>query len=288
MAFFEDDTPYEYDSSRGAPGMVNAGWLERSRPYRTGVIEKELLNKLAALCTERNFSEEQRRAAARRSHLGIHYCSLCPASLQGEPWFLRVGDPTPTNRGVYRRLRAWLSETAETSQKGRHPLGSKVLAIPVDQGEYRTPNLILHYILDHLYLPPKPMLDTIRGLRETLDGEKWYLVHGAAPGGLRRELSGYPELDDVVAGSVHPLLRRGHESEAIKAYREIRQVDQVAAETAVQEIASELRDIRRQRIAELIHSHGGLSESACTWRGCAQLALKDMAICGDHALPEDP
>jgi hypothetical protein len=36
---------------------------------------------------------------------------------------------------------------------------------------------------------------------------------------------------------------------------------------------------------EIIRSHGGLSTAKCTWVGCENRALADMAVCIEHAHP---
>jgi len=40
------------------------------------------------------------------------------------------------------------------------------------------------------------------------------------------------------------------------------------------------------RKSAMIVNHGGLSEKECQWQGCKNRALKDMAICVEHAYDE--
>ena len=45
-------------------------------------------------------------------------------------------------------------------------------------------------------------------------------------------------------------------------------------------------DDKPYRREYFVRSHGGESDRQCTWAGCRNRALKDMAICVDHAYPE--
>lgn len=45
-------------------------------------------------------------------------------------------------------------------------------------------------------------------------------------------------------------------------------------------------DDKPYRREYFVRTHGGESDRQCTWAGCRSRALKDMAICVDHAYPE--
>jgi len=123
MAYFPDLSPYEYSSGR--PGLINVGWLCRSKPFPKGAVGPRILAKIGELC-------------ASPSHLtrGFHLCPWCETEAEedyrGDGQFLHLGNGEihVSAGGIY-----WA---------------------------YAAPTLIYHYILVHQYLPPREFLDAVQ------------------------------------------------------------------------------------------------------------------------------
>ena len=144
MAFYADLTPYRYwetDSQSYSPHrdepwpglpVVNVGWLDADHPFRTGAIPAGLLARLEELARGRVLQTR-----------GYHYCQLCIRDLGGES-DLRDLDPDTRNS----LMDALPCESAEFRVKG-----SCVV--------YAVPQLALHYIAAHRYLPPAEFCDAV-------------------------------------------------------------------------------------------------------------------------------
>jgi hypothetical protein len=125
MAYFPDLSPYEYSS--GVAGLINIGWLCRSKPFPKGAVEPTILAKVGQLCGS-------------PSHLtrGFHPCPWCETWVEED--FLGDG-----------RLRHLGNGEIHVSTGGIY-------------WTYAAPTLIYHYILRHGYRPPQEFLDAIERL----------------------------------------------------------------------------------------------------------------------------
>lgn len=129
VTYFADLTPYTYFTPRDEHGhrtfdepwpdlpLVTVGWLDAAHPFPTGAPPDGLLPALTELA----------RARVRQTR-GYHYCELCIRDL---------GDDAreALRRGVIAR------ESAEFQVWG-------------DGVVYAAPQLLLHYVDAHAYLPP--------------------------------------------------------------------------------------------------------------------------------------
>ncbi|MCF0093665.1 hypothetical protein [Micromonospora sp. MH99] len=128
MTYFADLTPYTYlERHEDEPGAadepwpdlprLNVGWLDAAHPYPTGAAPDWLMPALTALA----------KARVRQTR-GYHYCEICIRDL-GEDAREAI------RQGVIAR------ESAEFEVRG-------------DGVVYAAPQLLLHYVAAHEYLPP--------------------------------------------------------------------------------------------------------------------------------------
>lgn len=127
MSFYEDLSPYVYDHYIQKPGSreaVNVGWLDLAMPFSHGIVESDIVHKIGTLCA--------RPVNRMRGYYGCPIHQECPV----EEAYL--GD------GVLR------------------PLGDAEIHVEGVEKTYCSPPLIYHYIVRHLYLPPKEFLDAVK------------------------------------------------------------------------------------------------------------------------------
>jgi hypothetical protein len=134
MSYFKDLTPYTYGDRLG--GMlvsvkdgkfekkpiqgkpVNVGWMELGRPLPIGLVSPYLIQKLAKLVESHGVNHM----------MGDEFCSFC---LKGRKW-----------------------HEVEEAEWKTIPGGSFEIMVPGDGVVYMAPELIVHYVRVHDYLPP--------------------------------------------------------------------------------------------------------------------------------------
>ncbi|MFG1917190.1 hypothetical protein [Micromonospora sp. NPDC048898] len=128
MTYFADLTPYTYlerheddqwpsdEQGKDLP-LLNVGWLDAAHPYPTGAPPHGLVPALTELAKTRV-----------RQTRGHHYCEICVRDM-GE------GAREAIRQGMIAR------ESAEFEVRG-------------DGVVYAAPQLLLHYVTAHEYLPP--------------------------------------------------------------------------------------------------------------------------------------
>ena len=125
MTRYPDLSPYAYgESAARDPSILNVGWLGRGAPFERGDVPPALVSTLARLCAD----------PVQRTR-GFHPCELCRSPTVGVR-FLHDG------REIV--------------------LGSAEIRVAGSGGIiYAAPNLILHYVTEHRYLPPREFLDAL-------------------------------------------------------------------------------------------------------------------------------
>ncbi len=127
--WFEDLTEYDFFGRKDSKKFFGedytiiptaVGWLENGKPYTTGEIPEELCGKLSEFINTR---------AITHVFLGIHECDLCDVELSANQLNIING------------------------------FGSKTTFIAYKDRLYIFPDLIIHYINDHSYLPPAEFIE---------------------------------------------------------------------------------------------------------------------------------
>lgn len=124
--YFKDLDPLDYGDSRlTAANAVAVGWLSQEHDYPRGRVPSGFVNRL------RHFARFHVI-----EHRGFHFSDLHENRN-------KVGDiSAQTDNGVR--------------------LGSRVFcAFSNDQAVYAAPDLIIHYVVEHLYQPPQEFVDAI-------------------------------------------------------------------------------------------------------------------------------
>lgn len=125
--YFEDLSPYTYlvGGGRTLPSVKNVGWLARGEPFPRGTTDKSMLDKLKDLCSNPDAAVNQTR--------GFHECPFC-------------------------------METIDLQYNGQQtPLGSAEIWVTDSNGTfYAAPDLVVHYVEAHGYMPPAEFMNALR------------------------------------------------------------------------------------------------------------------------------
>ena len=128
MAFYPDLSVYRYLHDPVVNGTaLNVGWLDRDHAYTKGVVSIDILRRVFEICT--NLQGKTR---------GYHQCQFCSLS------FL------PSGLGVVVRM---------NGEKLR--LGSAEMRVEFEGKIFVAPNMILHYMKSHKYLPPPEFINAV-------------------------------------------------------------------------------------------------------------------------------
>ncbi|MGW2716801.1 DUF7919 family protein [Streptomyces sp. NPDC001492] len=125
MTYYADFSLYDYDYHAKPEGLT-VGWLEDGYDYPVDEVCKEDLANIIDLGSLR-----QHRSR------GWHSCTLC---------------------GEYTEHTATSKRAGITYRLGH----AEIRAVSDDGLLYVAPNLIIHYIVDHLYGPPAEFIDAVR------------------------------------------------------------------------------------------------------------------------------
>lgn len=123
--------------------IYNIGWLDKKSNYKNELMDSGIIDKLKKIL-------ERERVNLMR---GIEYCSLCPR-VKGKIHVQNSGTDNELLLGI---SEIWLPSVDKT----------KVFA---------SPDLIIHYIEEHLYLPPQEYIDAVNefDINSDWSGEKTY------------------------------------------------------------------------------------------------------------------
>jgi hypothetical protein len=143
VTHFEDGSPYRYGQrSEVSTPALNVGWLDGSMRFPMGDTSEELHDKLAWLCAIE-------RVNATR---GIHRCTICRSS-RDDFHGLDVG-------------------------RTRHLLGTAEIRVVGSAATYAAPNLVIHYVVDHRYLPPEDFVAGVLARSDRFGAGSWTLSRG--------------------------------------------------------------------------------------------------------------
>ena len=118
-------------STNPQTGETYVGWLDPSVPFPTGTVSPHLLERLETVAAHHVLQTR-----------GFHPCPFCTDHRS-----TRIPPAT---------------EYIDTSGETRLLGSAEMRVIPKDGGPiFAAPNLVLHYIAVHTYLPPKPFLDAL-------------------------------------------------------------------------------------------------------------------------------
>jgi hypothetical protein len=120
MTYYPDLSRYEYHQHM-PPNSLNVGWLDDTHPFPKGIVHPRLLELL-----------RKRVANPNVQAFGLHSCELCP-----------LGTIQPRVSIADRVVRLGCGELVFDSREGV---------------SYVAPDMIVHYIIDHEYLPPRRFL----------------------------------------------------------------------------------------------------------------------------------
>ena len=121
--YYPDLSAYRYDADPAE--ILAVGWLDAEHPFETGEVDECLLRTLERLTLK---PVNQTR--------GFHQCELCATPPFGLP--VRIAGEERT-------------------------LGSADIEVRGGDGRvFCAPDLLLHYIWDHQYLPPEEFLEALR------------------------------------------------------------------------------------------------------------------------------
>ena len=160
MAYYPDPAPCDYGGPIWrADDELAVGWLSIHHPFTTGDFPAELLDRLSVLATKpvRLFSSK-------------HSCDICPPPVETR----LASRPTSLRRGrVERRLEQLPNGEVRDEwvqwERTDHVVFVSGQEIDVGNGEIRiadedglvfaAPTMILHYIVEHRYLPPDAFIE---------------------------------------------------------------------------------------------------------------------------------
>jgi len=132
VAYFADLTPYSF--LRRCPPALNVGWLSKGHPYPKGVVAPRLIEKLRELAIKMHVNKTR----------GFHQCEFC---------------------GTIRRLiRNQLGIPLEWRGHNRNLGSAEIWVASKDGVMYAAPDMVIHYIEAHEYLPPAVFLEALEGL----------------------------------------------------------------------------------------------------------------------------
>jgi hypothetical protein len=164
MTYFPDLAPYDYLPLPKGVTALTVGWLDDVHTFPTGDLSAEFLARLFRLCADRTIWLS----------LGWHVCELCyregmferlASTLERDevawrPTEFRVGDETIAWRfwdagGITIRMGNEIVE-----------LGGAQLCVEGRDGAWLiAPDLILHYVVTHRYLPPEVFIEGVMASR---------------------------------------------------------------------------------------------------------------------------
>lgn len=165
--YYKDLSPYRDggadsdDMLNVYPEILNVGWLGTAASFPTGLVRPELVDKL----TEMTFLDLIDRESVRHGFANVNIHMM---HVRGAPYGCPFCEPAG------REIRMRPDRLKYYSGSEDMVLGRNEMCIPAADGVifYSFPTMLVHYIKDHGYLPPKQFLDAL----EAFDLDKPYDV----------------------------------------------------------------------------------------------------------------
>lgn len=123
--YIEDLGEYRYNDRFVLPGVRGVGWLTLGRTFSLGETAPRIIQKLSWLAAMKPVNQTR----------GFHRCAFCAQ-----------GEIPVAAEGVERFL------------------GSAEIWVPGKDELFASPDLIVHYVLDHRYSPPESFLDAVENV----------------------------------------------------------------------------------------------------------------------------
>jgi hypothetical protein len=124
--YFEDLTPYSYDLPKPLAGVLNVGWLDEHHPFNCSAPPAGFGAALRRWLLHSKANQMR----------GFHLCRFC-------------------------RFEGY-QQTQVTIEGRKVYLGAAEVWIPSTNGSiFAAPDLILHYVEAHSYLPPPSFIDAV-------------------------------------------------------------------------------------------------------------------------------
>ncbi|SPD76515.1 conserved hypothetical protein [uncultured Desulfobacterium sp.] len=149
MTYFDDLSPYSYISEEG--NSLNIGWLDKNHDFQKGDTSEEFIERLAWLTIYSTVKHTP----------GIHRCTLCQPGAFGFHLISHEGN-------------SFILGSAEIRVKG-------------NRAAYAAPDLLIHYVLGHRYLPPEDFISGVMVTGSRLHRDKWSLSTGPYWNTLNRQ-----------------------------------------------------------------------------------------------------
>ena len=167
VAYFADGTSYSY-STAGSPMTFNAGWLDEGHPYPIGPVPTEFIRRLIVL-------SENPVMCLR----GWHQCNFCPPPewASGPPRMLAPGEAGSVCRFEGEEWKVF---------------GNGEIRVAETTGVcWAAPQLVVHYVLSHGYLPPPGFVAAVlTGRRPPNPKGAWQFLRLPVPVSLHEEMRG--------------------------------------------------------------------------------------------------
>ena len=139
MAYFPDLAPYAYGHGVH-PGVVHVAWLDNIHPFRKGLVDHRLVEKMRLLI-----------AKPVELYRGKHICELCAEPADVVKTFV------PNMGKLINPNCSWLQWAAQRSGNGEIRVAGQGVT-------FAAPVLVVHYIEEHSYLPPGEFLKALEDI----------------------------------------------------------------------------------------------------------------------------
>jgi hypothetical protein len=131
--YVRDETPFTSPYGLAEEGPLTAvGWLDASKPFAQGHVPRAFVERLRGLC----------QTGVNKTR-GYYQCSLCPVD----------------------RSETALAPTRISAPDGDFYVGHAEIRVSGAAARYAAPDMVIHYVTDHGYRPPRAFVDAVLSIR---------------------------------------------------------------------------------------------------------------------------